>query len=227
MPQKKFYAVAKGRKPGLYYTWPDARSQVDGFNGAVYKSFTTEKEAREWLKNPVLKKSPVPAGKKTANDHTPGPGEIIIYTDGGSSGNPGPGGYGIVQIYRGEKTELTGGFRLTTNNRMELTGVIVALRNLERRDVPVTVYTDSGYVVNGINKGWAEKWRKNGWIKPDKKPALNSDLWSELLDLIEHLDITFCWVKGHAGNEHNERCDELAVSSARGRDLPEDKGYRE
>jgi len=132
-----------------------------------------------------------------------------------------------VQIHKGLRKELTGGFRLTTNNRMELTGVIVALRNLEYKDVPVTVYTDSSYVVNGINKGWAEKWKKNNWIKSDKKPALNSDLWNELLGLIKPLDITFVWIRGHAGSEHNERCDELAVTAAKGKNLPEDKGYRE
>lgn len=228
MPPKKFYAVAKGRRPGVYYNWPDAQSQVEGFNGAVYKSFLTKKEAEEWLKNPVIRKSPVADKKETAAKSShPDRDGVIIYTDGGSSGNPGPGGFGVVQIYRGQKKELSGGFRLTTNNRMELTGVIVALRNLEQKDVPVTIYTDSSYVVNGINKGWAEKWKKNNWIKPDKKPALNPDLWDELLDLIEPLDITFHWVRGHAGNEYNERCDELAVSSAKGKNLPEDKGYRE
>jgi ribonuclease HI len=228
MPQKKFYAVAKGRRPGIYYNWPDAQSQVEGFNGALYKSFLTRQEAEEWLKNPVLKKSHAAGNKKEqVHRHEPGQDGVVIYTDGGSSGNPGPGGYGVVQIYKGERKEFSGGFRLTTNNRMELTGVIVALRNLKHSDVPVTVYTDSDYVVNGINKGWAEKWRRNNWMKSDKKPALNSDLWGELLDLIEPLDITFSWVKGHAGNEFNERCDELAVSSAKGKNLPEDKGYRE
>jgi ribonuclease HI len=109
---------------------------------------------------------------------------------------------------------------------MELMGVIVALRSLEKKDKPITLYTDSSYVVNGITKGWAEKWRQNNWIKSDKQPAINPDLWGELLDLIKPLNIKFMWVKGHAGNIYNERCDELAVSSAKKPGLPEDKGYK-
>jgi ribonuclease HI len=150
---------------------------------------------------------------------------VTIYTDGGARYNPGPGGYGIVQIYNGERKELSGGYKLTTNNRMELMGCIVALRELEHRDKPVTVYSDSSYVVNGIVKGWAKSWRKKGWIKSDKQPAVNPDLWAELLDLVEELDITFKWVKGHAGHPMNERCDELAVACARRDELPVDIGY--
>jgi ribonuclease HI len=108
---------------------------------------------------------------------------------------------------------------------MELMGVIVALKKLKQRDHKITVYTDSSYVVNGITKGWADKWRKNNWLKPDKKPAINSDLWNELLNLTEPLNIDFIWVKGHAGNRYNERCDELAVSAAKGKNLSVDKGY--
>ncbi len=104
-------------------------------------------------------------------------------------------------------------------------GAIVALRELEVRDKQVTLYSDSSYVVNGINKGWAKKWRRNGWIKSDRKPAVNQDLWSELLELAEGLNIQFKWVKGHAGNPLNERCDQLAVAAARKSDLPVDYGY--
>jgi ribonuclease HI len=224
---KKFYAVAKGRKPGIYTNWPDAKSQIDRFTGALYKGFATRKEAEEWLGKPV----PRPASQKKGPESTQAhnvhdQNRVTIYTDGGSSGNPGPGGFGVVQIYDGRIKELTGGFKFTTNNRMELMGVIVALRELEYRELPVTVYTDSSYVVNGITKGWAKKWRRNNWIKSDKKPAVNPDLWSELLDLTAELDVTFVWVKGHAGNTFNEHCDELAVSSAKQKGLPEDKGYR-
>jgi ribonuclease HI len=109
---------------------------------------------------------------------------------------------------------------------MELMGCIVALQKLEQRDKPITLYSDSSYVVNGIVKGWAKNWRKNGWIKSDKKPAVNQDLWEKLLELVEPLAITFKWVKGHAGNPLNERCDELAVASARRSGLPEDVGYK-
>ena len=226
MPKKKFYGVAKGRIPGIYDNWPEAKSQIDGFNGAVYKGFFTLSEAQDWIKNPVYRRA---AGKKTMSgappDTTPQDGRITLYTDGGSINNPGPGGYGVVQLYGDSRKELTGGFRLTTNNRMELTACIVALQALERRDVPVVLYSDSSYVVNGINKGWAKNWKKNGWIKSDKKPAINPDLWEKLLDLISGLDITFVWVKGHAGNPLNERCDELAVASARKKGLPVDEGY--
>jgi ribonuclease HI len=227
MSAKKFYAVAKGIKSGIYTNWPEAKSQIDGFAGAIYKGFATYKEAAEWLKKPVLRPASSRKGEESAKAHVlHGASRVAIYTDGGSSGNPGPGGYGAVQIYNGKIKEFTGGFRFTTNNRMELMGVIVALRELEYRELPVTVYTDSSYVVNGITKGWAKKWRSNNWIKPDKQPAVNPDLWGELLDLTSELDVAFVWVKGHAGNALNERCDELAVRSAKQKGLPEDKGYR-
>jgi len=228
MAPKKYYAVAKGRKPGIYDNWPEAKSQIEGFTGAVYKGFTSKKEAEEWMKNPVLKRIPFSAipAENSGGDALPEKDGITIYTDGGSSGNPGPGGYGVVIIHEGKTREYSGGYRLTTNNRMELMGVITALRNLEPGNKPITLYTDSSYVVNGITKGWAEKWRKNNWIKSDKQPAINPDLWGELLDLIKPLNIKFMWVKGHAGNKYNERCDELAVSSAKKPNLPEDKGYK-
>jgi ribonuclease HI len=142
---------------------------------------------------------------------------------GGSSGNPGRG-YGAVKISNGrEKNSQVD----SAHNKqpMELMGHR-CLRSLEKRDEPITLYTDSSYVVNGITKGWAEKWRKNNWIKSDKQPAINPDLWGELLNLIEPLNIKFMWVKGHAGNIYNERCDELAVSSSKKPGLPEDKGYK-
>jgi ribonuclease HI len=227
MSAKKFYAVAKGKKPGIYTNWPEAKSQIERFAGALYKGFATYKEAEEWLRKPALRpSSPVQGTASTRTYDMHDKNRVTIYTDGGSSGNPGPGGYGAVQIYNGTIKELTGGFRFTTNNRMELMGVIVALRELEYRDLPVTVYTDSSYVVNGITKGWAKKWRSNNWIKSDKQPALNPDLWGELLDLAAELDVTFVWVRGHAGNTLNERCDELAVSSTKQKGLPEDTGYR-
>ncbi len=228
MAPKKYYAVAKGVRPGLYTSWPEAEQQVRGFAGALYRSFPSRAEAEQWLKSPSYSpgKKNTSSKKSSHTDTDPKPGEVTIYTDGGSINNPGPGGYGIVQIYGDERLEKNGGFRLTTNNRMELTAVIVALRELEYRDKHITVYTDSSYVVNGISKGWAKKWRKNGWIKSDKQPAVNPDLWSELLDLTEPLDIEFRWVRGHAGNPLNERCDELVGLSARQDNLPEDKGYK-
>ena len=229
MAPKKYYAIASGRKPGIYDNWAAAQAQVIGYPGAKFKEFPTRGEAEAWIKNPVYSPAAVKTTRKVGSsiaDTSPKTGEVTIYTDGGARYNPGPGGYGIVQIYKGERKELSGGFRLTTNNRMELMACIVALRELEYRDRPVTLYSDSSYVVNGIVKGWAKGWRKRGWIKSDRKPAINPDLWAELLDLVEDLDITFTWVKGHAGNPMNERCDELAVASARQGGLPVDAGYK-
>jgi len=137
--------------------------------------------------------------------------KVEIYTDGACSGNPGPGGWGAVLVYGQHEKELSGGDRNTTNNRMELTAVIEALRLL-KEPCEVTLTTDSRYVVDGITKGWARSWRRNGWIKSDKKPALNPELWGALLDLLDVHKVEFVWVKGHAGHPYNERCDRLAVA---------------
>ncbi len=228
-PKKKFYAVAAGANPGIYENWPDAQAQVKGFAGAVYKSFPSRTEAEKWLQNPGYEKKAAKTGKITAKAHPdrqPEKNELIIYTDGGSINNPGPGGYGVVIVGQNSTKELHGGFRLTTNNRMELMACIVALREIKTKDKKITLFSDSSYVVNGMTKGWAKNWRRNGWIKSDRKPAVNPDLWSELLDLAEGLDVRFNWVKGHAGNPLNERCDQLAVASARQADLPPDNGYK-
>jgi len=237
MAAKKFYAVAKGRKPGIYNNWPEAQAQVMSFAGAVYKGFATRREAEAWIKKPsygaastgkkpTRKKTKPAANHASHHDTDPREGEITIYSDGGARYNPGPGGYGVVIIDNGEQQEISAGFKHTTNNRMELMGCIVALREIGRCTKPVTLYTDSSYVVNGISKGWAKGWRKRGWLKADKQPAINPDLWQELLELSEGLNITFRWVKGHAGHPMNERCDELAVAAARGENLPEDFGYQ-
>lgn len=234
MAGKKFYAIAAGHRPGIYTNWPEAQAQVNGFPGAVYKGFPTRAEAEAFLRSPSYQPG---AGRPSARPRTPAAsapvtgtapksGEVTIYTDGGAINNPGPGGYGVVQIYQGEERERSGGYRLTTNNRMELMATIVALRELEYRDKPVTLYSDSSYVVNGINKGWARGWRQRGWIKSDRQPAINPDLWSELLDLVAGLTVTFKWVKGHSGNPFNERCDQLAVANARKSELPADTGYK-
>lgn len=137
--------------------------------------------------------------------------EVAIFTDGACSGNPGPGGWGAILRCDGREKELSGGEAHTTNNRMELIGVIEALSAL-KYPCKVTLTTDSKYVVDGITKGWAQGWRKRGWKKSDGKPALNPDLWERLLELIAVHDVEFCWIKGHAGHEENERCDRLAVA---------------
>lgn len=136
---------------------------------------------------------------------------VEIFTDGACSGNPGPGGWGAVLRYNGKEKELSGGERETTNNRMELTAAIMALRAL-KEPCKVTLTTDSKYLADGIEKGWAVSWKKNGWKKADKKPALNVDLWEEILDLFSKHDISINWVKGHNGHPENERCDALAVA---------------
>lgn len=136
---------------------------------------------------------------------------VEIFTDGACSGNPGPGGWGAILRCDGKEKELSGGEAHTTNNRMELTGVIMALSAL-KYPCKVRLTTDSKYVVDGVTKGWAKSWRKKGWKKSDGKPALNSDLWGQLLDLLDVHEVEFCWIKGHAGHEENERCDRLAVS---------------
>lgn len=136
--------------------------------------------------------------------------QIEIFTDGACSGNPGPGGWGAVLRYNGKEKEISGGEQNTTNNRMELTACIKALSAL-KYPCDVRITTDSKYVTDAINNGWAVSWQKNGWRKADKKPALNSDLWEELLNLLQIHSVEFNWIKGHAGHSENERCDALAV----------------
>ncbi|MGW8195264.1 MAG: ribonuclease H family protein, partial [Desulforhopalus sp.] len=123
--------------------------------------------------------------------------------------------------------ELSGGYRLTTNNRMEMMAAIVALQELRDTEKSVRLYSDSSYLVNGITKGWAKKWRSNGWRRADGGPVMNVDLWQKLLRLLDDVDVVFTWVKGHAGNEFNERCDQLAVSSSHRQGLPADQYYEE
>ena len=135
---------------------------------------------------------------------------VYIYSDGACSGNPGPGGYGVILRCDGREKELSGGAPDTTNNRMELSGVIAGLEAL-KFPCKVILQTDSRYVVDGIEKGWARSWQRNNWIKSDKKPALNRELWERLLELLEVHEVKFVWIKGHAGHEENERCDRLAV----------------
>ncbi len=136
--------------------------------------------------------------------------EVEIFSDGACSGNPGPGGWGAILRCDGREKEMSGGEAHTTNNRMELTGVIEALSAL-KYPCKVKLTTDSRYVVDGITKGWARGWKKRGWKKSDGKPALNPDLWERLLELLDVHDVEFCWIKGHAGHDENERCDRLAV----------------
>lgn len=136
---------------------------------------------------------------------------VEIYTDGACSGNPGPGGWGAILRCNGAEKELSGGEAQTTNNRMELTGVIAALSALKEPCI-VELYSDSKYVIEALEKGWAVSWRAKGWKRADRKPALNPDLWETLLRLVEKNEVHCHWVKGHADNEFNNRCDALAVA---------------
>ena len=138
---------------------------------------------------------------------------VTLYTDGACSGNPGPGGWGAILSYNGVEKELSGGESATTNNRMELLAVISGLEAL-KEPCHVELYSDSKYVIDGLSKGWAASWRKNGWRKADKKPALNPDLWERLLNLTEKHKLSYHWVKGHADNPYNNRCDQLAVAQS-------------
>ncbi len=147
---------------------------------------------------------------------------VTIYTDGAARGNPGPGGYGVVLLYKGHRKEISAGYRRTTNNRMELLAVIVALEALTRNDIRVKIYSDSKYVVDAVSKGWIWEWERKGFKK--KK---NPDLWMRYIRLHRQFEIEFVWVKGHANIPGNERCDELAVQASMQPDLPADTGYEE
>ena len=223
--KKQYYVVIHGRQPGLYDQWfgeGGAAGQVDGLADAVYKGFYTLQEAAEWLREldaetiPGLPPDLVePLGLHAEQPRHEGPsallraGKILIYTDGRAIGNPGPGGYGVVLRYKGHRRELSGGFRWTTNNRMELLACIEGLKALKRR-CTVVLYSDSRYVVNGMSNGQDVK---------------NTDLWQQLVALCQQHDVEFRWIRGHSGNPDNERCDQLAIAAAQGRDLATDVAY--
>jgi ribonuclease HI len=232
---KKFYAVVRGRKPGIYQRWfgpGGAESQVRGFPGARFRGFPTRREAEVFMESgggSPARRSPRKGGLRTetapvGDPPFSGEPDVVLYSDGGAIGNPGPGGYGVVRIAGGERTELSGGFRRTTNNRMELSGAIAALETTAPR-CRVVLVTDSRYVVDGITKGWARRWRENGWMRTKTEPALNADLWERLLHLCEERAVDLRWVRGHAGHEENERCDALARMAAAKPGLPPDRGY--
>jgi ribonuclease HI len=239
--KKQIYVVVKGREPGIYKEWFGERGaarQVLGFPEALYKGFHRLEDAVAWLRD-VKEAEPAlelarglsdflalqgrRQGEQTAEDVLRS-GGVLIYTDGGAIGNPGPGGYGAVLRYEDRRRELSGGFRLTTNNRMELMACIKALEAL-KFECSVVLYSDSRYVVDGITEGWAERWRAQGWQRNERARAENVDLWARLLDLCDKHEVEFRWVEGHAGNPENERCDQLAREAARQTGLPPDRAY--
>lgn len=235
---KKVYAVFQGHQPGMYNSWDEASVQVQGFKDAKYKSFPREVEAIEWLRECVLQaKEPVAqqlidlikkhnhAREIEQKSSLPdSKGAIIIHTDGGASPNPGIGGYGVVLQKGSRRKELSAGYKHTTNNRMEMMAVIVALQTLNESST-VVLHTDSKYIVDSVSKRWVYGWRKRGWKKSDGKRPENVDLWEVLIALLEKHEVEFRWVKGHAGNTENERCDALVAEARQNKNLLLDTGY--
>jgi len=240
--KKSYYAVARGRETGIYDEWAGeggAEEQVKGFRGALYKGFHTRDDAKKWLHlqgskqqgskqhqpaQPNVERTSANAGKGGKSSSASRKADSVrIYTDGGAIVNPGPGGYGVVILDGKRRKELSDGRRRTTNNRMELMACIEGLKATKKRSV--IIYSDSRYVINGIKKGWARRWRANGWMRNKTQSAENADLWAELLEQCDMHDVEWVWVKGHAGNRENERCDQLARLAVRKKRLLPDEAY--
>jgi ribonuclease HI len=238
--RKNFYAVRNGRTPGIYRSWEECKEQVEGYANAEFKGFATRQEAEDFMGGTVAlkpKKFEIPRpleifggpvkSSARAMETNNREGKVIIYTDGACTGNPGPGGYGVVLLRGDQRTELSAGFRRTTNNRMEILGCIEGLKALETPS-DVALYSDSQYVVNAMRQSWAVNWRKRGWNRIQNGvlvPAANADLWETMLELCERHRVDFRWVRGHDGNVENERCDELARAAAASPSLGVDAGY--
>ena len=212
---KKFYAVKRGRKTGLYTVWAECAAQVKGFQGAVYKGFMTEEEARAWLGGADARTEQPRVAAEMAAPSAPD-ADYIIHTDGSCLRNPGgAGGWAAVieTAATGAVEEKSGGAPETTNNRMELTAALMALSAVPE-GARVALYTDSQYLKNAFTKFWLPAWKKRGWKKADGEPVLNQDLWVQLDAAFAARQVQFHWVKGHAGNPRNERCDALARAEA-------------
>jgi ribonuclease HI len=242
----KIYLVVKGRQPGLYTEWfgpGGAAEQVTGLPGAVYKGFYTNETAAQWLRqfdqatlaglppslHDLLEPGPAATSDQNGLAALLRSGTAVLFTDGGALTNPGPGGYGVVLRYTDpsvgdQRRELSGGFRLTTNNRMELLACIEGLSAL-KQPCDAVLFSDSSYVVNGITKGWAKRWQSRGWLRTKTEKAENIDLWQRLLALCAARKVDFRWLKGHAGHPDNERCDRLATQAAGRKNLPPDEAF--
>lgn len=234
MAKKSFYAVLKGRGkvPSIYTSWAECKEAVDGYPGAIFKGFPTKEEALAFLSGKESPKPLPPKPKKAkplpleledkilSGEQLP---EVTIYTDGGCLYNPGgPGGYGVVLRFPdGKVEELSGGLANTTNNRMEMLAAIKALESLPVKS-RVTLHTDSQYLRNSIEKKWVYKWEANNWMRSGQTPAKNRDLWQRLLSLLKKHEVKLLWVKGHAGNPDNERCDQLATQAMQQPNLERD-----
>lgn len=228
---KKIYAVKVGRQTGLFSTWAECEAQVKGFTGAKFKGFSSKKEAEDWLSGKAAKEGA--AGSTAQKKYSSGSAargkgrmesaaepetetDYIIYTDGSCLRNPdGPGGWAavIIDTGTGEIRELHEGSPSTTNNRMELSAAIGALSAIED-GTTVALYTDSQYMKNAFTRNWLRNWKRNGWKTSQGTDVLNKDLWLRLDELFGRHQVFFRWVKGHAGNTYNERCDVLARSEA-------------
>ena len=198
----KVYAVKNGRKTGIFPTWEECEKQVAGYPGAKFKSFPSVPEALIWLEETSASLQPS--------------AEYIVYTDGSCLRNPdGPGGWAAIiqEIATGEEYELHGGAPSTTNNRMELNAAVAALAHIENPS-SIALYTDSQYLKNTFTKHWIHNWKRNGWKTSAGTDVKNKDLWIKLDALFQKHQVAFHWVKGHAGNDKNERCDRLAKKEA-------------
>lgn len=231
MAQKKVYAVKRGRTTGLFTSWDECRAQVEGFAGAVYKGFASPQEAQAWLFGagemaslfgdepsapPMRARTKGTPSAASAPKNTEPPADFTVYSDGSCLKNPdGPGGYAavIVDNRTGTARELSGGEPSTTNNRMELRAGIEALSALPPH-ATVDFYTDSQYMKNAFTKYWLRNWKRNGWRTATGEPVKNQDLWRALDEAFQSHTVRFHWVKGHAGNPLNERCDALARGEA-------------
>lgn len=230
----------RGRRPGVYPIWTGkngAEAQVKDFPGALFKGFADPQEAARWLKSLNIPASRIPeevsrllSGEQGAGhiderlDQALSTGKAALFTDGACRHNPGPGGYGALLISENRTQEISGGFRRTTNNRMELMACILGLKLLKRPS-QVVIFSDSRYVVNMMKMGAASRWKAAGWRKVNGQPVLNVDLWDELLKLCAVHQVEFIWVKGHAEYEQNMRCDELAVKAATEKATGVDAGF--
>lgn len=237
---KSIYIVIRGLRPGVYTTWggkDGAEAQVKGCPDAFYHGFRTEAEAARWLKSLKIPAAKLPADvARLLLADRPAPavennlkaaqetGKVILFTDGACTRNPGPGGYGAILIHANRRKEISGGFRLTTNNRMEMTACIMGLKQLKTSS-QVMVFSDSRYLVDGMSGGKAARWQAAGWRRTGGLKVENSDLWETLLKLCAVHQVEFSWVKGHAEYPENMRCDELAVQAAHRDAAAVDAGY--
>ncbi|MBR3623822.1 MAG: ribonuclease HI [Selenomonadaceae bacterium] len=214
--KQKFYAVKVGRNCGIYTSWADCEKEVKGFNGAKFKSFPTEEEALLWLGGEkIATVEKLDTNKKIESPET----DFLIYTDGSCLKNPGgAGGWAAIVTDKqtGEVIELSGGESITTNNRMELSAALFALSSIKNPST-ITLVTDSEYLKNAFTKNWLKNWQKRNWKTATGTDVKNRDLWEKLLTEVNRHKIYFNWVKGHAGNPQNERCDFLAKSEAKKR----------